>query len=73
MKLKLQKKLAGIAYKRVVDGICEMLHRTGLFHGYSYNTWSDVVQYTDEFVDNWLSFTADQYVLLAPGDAEYTS
>ena len=43
------------AYKRVVDGICEMLHRTGLFHGYSYNTWSDVVQYTDEFVENWLS------------------
>jgi hypothetical protein len=43
------------AYKRVVDGICEILHRTGLFHGYSYNTWSDVVQYTDEFVENWLS------------------
>ena len=43
------------AYKRVVDGICEMLHRTGLFHGYSYNTWSDVVQYTTEFVDNWLA------------------
>ena len=42
------------AYKRVVDGICEMLHRTGLFHGYSYNTWSDVVQYTPDFVDNWL-------------------
>ena len=42
------------AYKRVVDGICEMLRRTGLFHGYSYNTWSDVVQYTDEFVENWL-------------------
>ena len=32
-----------------------MLHRTGLFHGYSYNTWSDVVQYTDEFVENWLA------------------
>ena len=43
------------AYKRVVDGICEMLHRTGLFHGYSYNTWSDVVQYTPEFVDNWIA------------------
>ena len=42
------------AYKRVVDGICEMLHRTGLFHGYSYNTWSDVVTYTDEFVEDWL-------------------
>ena len=42
------------AYKAVVDGICEMLTRTGLFHGYSYNTWSDVVQYTDDFVENWL-------------------
>ena len=42
------------AYKRVVDGVMEMLHRTGLAHGYSYNTWSDVVQYTPEFIDNWL-------------------
>ena len=41
-------------YKRVVDGICTMLSRTGLFHGYSYNTWSDVVTYTDEFVEKWL-------------------
>ena len=43
------------SYKRVVDGIMEMLNRTGLCHGYSYNTWSDVVQYTDEFVENWLA------------------
>ena len=43
------------AYKRVVDGICEMLHRTGLFHGYSFNTWSDVVQYSPEFITNWLA------------------
>ena len=43
------------AYKRTVDGIMEMLHRTGLAHGYSYNTWSDVVSYTPEFVENWLS------------------
>ena len=42
------------AYKRVVDGIMEMLQRTGLAHGYSFNTWSDVVQYTPEFIDNWL-------------------
>ena len=41
-------------YKAVVDGICEMLQRTGLFHGYSYNTWSDVVQYDNDFIDNWL-------------------
>ena len=43
------------SYKTVVDGIMEMLNRTGLCHGYSYNTWSDVVQYTDEFIDNWLA------------------
>ena len=43
------------SYKTVVDGIMEMLNRTDLCHGYSYNTWSDVVQYTDEFIDNWLA------------------
>ena len=41
-------------YKKVVDGIMEMLNRTGLAHGYSYNTWSDVVQYTNEFIEQWL-------------------
>ena len=41
-------------YKTVVDGIMEMLNRTGLAHGYSYNTWSDVVQYTNEFIEEWL-------------------
>ena len=41
-------------YRKVVDGIMEMLNRTGLAHGYSYNTWSDVVQYTDEFIEQWL-------------------
>jgi hypothetical protein len=43
------------AYKRVVDGIMEMINRTGLAHGYSFNSWSDVVQYDDSFVDQWLS------------------
>ena len=42
------------AYRKVVDGICEMLHRTGLFHGYSFNSWSDVVQYDNAFVEQWL-------------------
>ena len=41
-------------YKRTVDGIMEMLHRTGLAHGYSYNTWSDVVAYTPQFIQEWL-------------------
>ena len=41
-------------YKTVADGIVEMLKRTGLLHGYSYNTWSDVVTYDDDFVQRWL-------------------
>ena len=41
-------------YKRVVDGIMQMVHNTGLSHGYSYNTWSDVVQYDNAFIDDWL-------------------
>jgi hypothetical protein len=29
------------AFRKVADGICELFHRTGLFHGYSMNWWSD--------------------------------
>ena len=42
------------AYKRVVDGILQMLQQTGLCHGYSYNTWSDVVTYDEPFITEWL-------------------
>ena len=41
-------------YKRTVDGIMEMLNRTGLAHGYSFNSWSDVVQYDEDFIQSWL-------------------
>ena len=41
-------------YKRTADGIMEMLNRTGLAHGYSYNTWSDIVTYDDDFIQSWL-------------------
>ena len=41
-------------YRRVVDGIMEMINRTGLAHGYSFNSWSDVVQYDDDFIEAWL-------------------
>ncbi len=41
-------------YKRVVDGICQMYHNTGLFHGYSFNSWSDIVTYDVAFVEDWL-------------------
>ena len=33
----------------------KMLDRTGLLHGYSFNSWSDVITYDEEFVAEWLS------------------
>jgi len=42
------------AYKRVADGIMIMLNNTGLLHGYSFNSWSDVVTYDEKFVEEWL-------------------
>ena len=42
-------------YRRVVDGIMSLLQNTGLAHGYSYNSWSDVVTYDEQFVQDWLS------------------
>ena len=41
-------------YKRVVDGIMQLLNNTGLNHGYSFNSWSDVVTYDAAFVEEWL-------------------
>ena len=41
-------------YKRVADGIMTILNRTGLLHGYSFNSWSDVVTYDNAFVEEWL-------------------
>jgi len=42
-------------YFRVVNGIMEMLSRTRLNHGYSFNSWSDVVQYDEDFIERWLA------------------
>lgn len=42
-------------YFRVVNGIVQMMHDTGLSHGYSFNSWSDVVQYDNDFVETWLA------------------
>lgn len=41
-------------YNRVVDGIVRLFQSTLLFHGYSYNSWSDVVTYDEEFIQRWL-------------------
>jgi hypothetical protein len=43
------------AYFRVCNGIVQMMHDTGLSHGYSFNSWSDVVQYDEEFIQSWLA------------------
>ena len=41
-------------YKRAVDGIVRLYEHSGLFHGYSFNSWSDVVTYDREFLKDWL-------------------
>jgi len=43
------------SYFRVVNGIVQMMHDTGLSHGYSFNSWSDVVTYDEEFIQSWLA------------------
>tara|TARA_B100000965_G_scaffold14713_3_gene11107 strand:+ start:12391 stop:13779 length:1389 start_codon:yes stop_codon:yes gene_type:complete len=42
-------------YKRVADGIITLLDKTGLLHGYSFNSWSDMVTYDEAFIRDWLN------------------
>ena len=59
-------------YKRVADGIMTMLENTGLLHGYSFNSWSDVVTYDKEFIEEWLRSpqTSLYYSLQVMGDVQ---
>ena len=41
-------------FRRVADGIVKLYESTGLFHGYSLNTWSDQVTYDEAFVETFL-------------------
>ena len=41
-------------YCYVVDGLVSLFQQSGLFHGYSFNSWSDVVTYDEKFVKEWL-------------------
>jgi hypothetical protein len=41
-------------YKRVANGIVRMYEDTGLFHGYSYNWWSDMTKCDEAFLKDWL-------------------
>ena len=60
------------AYKRVADNLMVMLDNTGLLHGYSFNSWSDVVTYDNEFVEEWLRSpqTSLYYSLQVMGDTQ---
>ena len=60
------------AYKRVADEIMTMLDRTGLLHGYSFNSWSDVVTYSEAFIEEWLGSpqTSLYYSLQVMGDVQ---
>ena len=60
------------AYKRVADGIMTMLDKTGLLHGYSFNSWSDVVTYDEDFIAEWLRSpqTSLYYSLQVMGDVQ---
>ena len=41
-------------YKAVADGIVGLFQDTSLFHGYSFNSWSDQVTYDRDFLADWL-------------------
>ena len=60
------------AYKLVADQLMIMLDRTGLLHGYSFNSWSDVVAYDNAFVEEWLESpqTSLYYSLQVMGDVQ---
>ena len=59
-------------YKRVADGFVKLLNNTGLLHGYSFNSWSDVVTYDNAFVEEWVSSpqTSLYYSLQVMGDVQ---
>ena len=59
-------------YKRVADGVMTLLDRTGLLHGYSFNSWSDVVTYDNAFIEEWLASpqTSLYYALQVMADTQ---
>jgi hypothetical protein len=42
------------SYKLVADELVRLYQNSGLFHGYSYNSWSDIVIYDEAFLKDWL-------------------
>ncbi|NDI17910.1 MAG: ribonucleotide reductase, partial [Verrucomicrobia bacterium] len=41
-------------FKKVANGVVSLYQRTGLFHGYSFNSWNDMVVYDRAFLRDWL-------------------
>ena len=42
-------------YFRAASAICTALEHTGLFHGYSFNHWTDQIEYNEDLVNCWLA------------------
>ena len=59
-------------YKKVVDGIVTLFRSTMLFHGYSFNSWSDMVTYDRAFIREWMasSQTSLYYALQVSPDTQ---
>ncbi len=60
------------SYKKVADELMVMYEKTGLLHGYSFNSWSDMITYDREFVEEWLLSpqTSLYYSLQVMGDTQ---
>ena len=60
------------AYFKVANQLMIMFDKTGLLHGYSFNSWSDVIEYDNEFVEEWLASpqTSLYYSLQVMGDTQ---
>ena len=60
------------AYFKVANQLMIMLDKTGLLHGYSFNSWSDVIEYDTRFVEEWLASpqTSLYYSLQVMGDVQ---
>jgi hypothetical protein len=59
-------------YFKVANGIIRLLDMTGLLHGYSFNSWSDVITYDEAFIEEWLNSpqTSLYYSLQVMGDVQ---
>jgi hypothetical protein len=60
------------AYFKVANGIVQLLDSTSLLHGYSFNSWSDVMVYDEVFIEEWLQSpqTSLYYSLQVMGDTQ---